>query len=93
MVDTSHAVYFIVATHECFTCHQLPSEFTAGITEYEQLVYKSSTNKCQSVIVTSVLVTRVKSSYKDINTQAIIQGSKVASYYFKGKFMYIILLT
>ena len=92
MVDTSHAVYFIVATQECFACHQLPSEFTAGIIEYEQLVYKSSTNKCQSGIVTSLLVTGVKNSYKDVNTQAIIQGNTVASYYFKGKFTYIILL-
>ena len=54
--------------------HQPPSELIANITDYKQ--HMNPTNKCLSH-----LVAWVKNCWKKINTQAIIRGNTVYSFY------------
>ena len=74
LVSYKHLVLHLVIRVKCTVTksnvqysasHELPSEFTAGITDYAQ--HESSTNKCLSPLVAGV-----KNHCKKINTQATI---------------------
>ena len=54
-------------------CHQVPSEFTAGITDYKQHVNILQMNAYH-------LLARVKNHWKEINTWATIRSNTVFVY-------------